>query len=223
MTQPNVFWTLLTPLATIIGLYTNVPEGGSIHQEQLDWLVGELVDAPQDKPVFLTMHHPVYSLDDHHSGSETIRRATETTFQRAHRFPDLVLAGHVHDMQRFTRRVADREIPYIVAGGGGYHNLHRLVRPNGQKIIPPVRVAASQDDLVLESYVDSRFGFLRIEVTPETVQGKYYTVPRPQESWSDPPALADVFELDWRQHRVRANALPQGTIRFESSISGVRF
>ena len=27
MTQPNVYWTLNTPFATIIGLYTNVPEG----------------------------------------------------------------------------------------------------------------------------------------------------------------------------------------------------
>ena len=27
MTQPNVYWTLLTPMVTIIGLYTNVQEG----------------------------------------------------------------------------------------------------------------------------------------------------------------------------------------------------
>jgi hypothetical protein len=30
MTQPNVFWTLNTPLVTIIGLYSNCPEGGQI-------------------------------------------------------------------------------------------------------------------------------------------------------------------------------------------------
>src|SRR5205085_7642757 len=34
MTQPNVFWTLVTPVCTIIGLYTNVPEGGKIRQDQ---------------------------------------------------------------------------------------------------------------------------------------------------------------------------------------------
>jgi acid phosphatase type 7 len=28
MIQPNVYWTLLTPYVTLIGLYTNVPEGG---------------------------------------------------------------------------------------------------------------------------------------------------------------------------------------------------
>ena len=27
MTQPNVYWTLLTPLVNIVGLFSNVPEG----------------------------------------------------------------------------------------------------------------------------------------------------------------------------------------------------
>ena len=27
---PNVYWTLTTPFATIVGMYTNVPEHGSI-------------------------------------------------------------------------------------------------------------------------------------------------------------------------------------------------
>src|SRR5207245_8156426 len=35
MTQPNVYWTLETPLATIIGLYTNVPEGGKLGNDQI--------------------------------------------------------------------------------------------------------------------------------------------------------------------------------------------
>ena len=30
MTQPNVYWTLLTPLFNIVGLYSNVPAGGDI-------------------------------------------------------------------------------------------------------------------------------------------------------------------------------------------------
>ncbi|HJZ80882.1 MAG TPA: metallophosphoesterase, partial [Pyrinomonadaceae bacterium] len=40
MTQPNVYWTLITPLATIVGLYSNVPEQGRITQPQRDWLAG---------------------------------------------------------------------------------------------------------------------------------------------------------------------------------------
>ena len=34
MTQPNVYFTLLTPFATIVGLYTNVPEGGVVQDDQ---------------------------------------------------------------------------------------------------------------------------------------------------------------------------------------------
>lgn len=34
VTQPNVYWTLLTPLCSIIGLYSNVPEGGEITEPQ---------------------------------------------------------------------------------------------------------------------------------------------------------------------------------------------
>src|SRR5436309_9818200 len=78
MTQPNVFWTLVTPLATIIGLYTNVPEGGRIRKDQEDWLISELKKAPKSKALFVTMHHPVYSADDHHSGSAAIRTAVNS-------------------------------------------------------------------------------------------------------------------------------------------------
>jgi len=45
MTRPNVYWTLNTPLVTIIGLYSNCPEGGQISDTQRQWLVGELHDA----------------------------------------------------------------------------------------------------------------------------------------------------------------------------------
>src|SRR5689334_5633276 len=49
MTQPNCYWTLLTPLATIVGLYTNCPEHGVVEQDQADWFKGELAAAPADK------------------------------------------------------------------------------------------------------------------------------------------------------------------------------
>jgi hypothetical protein len=32
------------------------------------------------------------------------------------------MSGHVHDMQRFTRRHEGREIPYVIDGRGGYAN-----------------------------------------------------------------------------------------------------
>ena len=58
MTQPNVYWTLLTPLVSIVGLYSNVPEHGVLHPDQLAWLVGELKTLPANFPVLVTLHHP---------------------------------------------------------------------------------------------------------------------------------------------------------------------
>lgn len=221
MTQPNVFWTLLTPLVTIVGLYTNVPEGGAVHPDQLNWLIGELKAADKDKPLFVTMHHPILSADDHHSGSKAMEEALTQAESQSGRIPDIIFGGHVHNYQRFTRTRDGRDVPYIVAGAGGYHNLHHVVKVNGQKIVPPVKLGGA-DAPTLEAYVDSRHGFLRIEVTSDSVQGKYYTVARPQESWSDPPTLADVWELDWRSHKVRANTLPHATVTIDSSISAIR-
>ena len=222
MTQPNVFWTLQTPLATIVGLYTNVPEGGAVHPDQLNWLIGELRDADEDKPLFVTMHHPILSADDHHSGSRAMEEALDEAENQSGRIPDIIFAGHVHNYQRFTRVQDQRDVVYVVAGAGGYHNLHHVVKVNGQKIVPPVQLGDAPGAPTLDAYVDSRHGFLRIEVTPDKVQGKYYTVARPQESWSDPPALADVWELDWRNHRLRSNILPHATVTIDSSISAIR-
>ena len=202
MTQPNVFWTLTTPLVNIIGLYTNVPEGGRVHKDQLDWFVGELKGLPKTVPIIVTMHHPVYSADNHHSGSKAIHDALETAVAKAKRRPDLVLAGHVHNYQRFTRRVGNRDVPYVVAGAGGYHNLHYVAKINGEKPTTPVTLDQNGDDVTLESYVDDRHGFLRLEVTDRYIIGRYYTVPRPQERYSDGAKQADAFRLGLKSHRL---------------------
>jgi acid phosphatase type 7 len=204
MTQPNVYWTLLTPVLSIVGLYSNVPEHGVVHPDQLAWLVSELKTLPASLPIAIALHHPPYSADDHHGGSQPMHDLLDGAFAKSGRWPDLVLAGHVHNYQRFTRRVASSgsEIPYIVAGAGGYHNLHSVAKVNGAKPIPPVSLPVSNDTLTLENYVDDHHGFLRLEVQPDTVTGRYFTVPRPQDSWSQPPTLVDSFGLDTRNHRL---------------------
>jgi acid phosphatase type 7 len=202
MTQPNVFWTLLTPLATIIGLYSNVPEGGRIRKDQEDWLVSELKKAPKSKALFVTMHHPVYSADDHHSGSGAMRTALNNAIEDSGRHPDIVFAGHVHNYQRFTRGIGDEQFPYIVAGAGGYWHLHQVARVNGEKVITPVTMNQTGDEITLERYVDDRHGFLRVEIEGAVITGKYYTVPRPQESWHVPSRLVDTFTFNWRKHKL---------------------
>jgi hypothetical protein len=204
MIQPNVYWTLLTPVVSIVGLYSNVPEHGVLHPDQVGWLVGELRTLPASVPLLVTLHHPPYSADDHHGGSQPMHDTLDGAFAKAGRWADMVLAGHVHNYQRFTRTVATngRQVPYLVAGAGGYHNLHSVARVNGAKLKTPVSLTLSADKVTLESYVDDRHGFLRIEVDAHAIAGKYYTVPRPQESWSQPSKLADSFKLDTKTHRV---------------------
>ena len=209
MTQPNVYWTLLTPLVNIVGLYSNVPDGGEIRSPQTEWLVGELQSLPADVPIIVTLHHPVYSADTYHSGSPTMKAALESAAGAAGRHPDLVVAGHVHDYQRLTKITADgSQIPYLVTGAGGYHNLHSIIKVNGQRLITPVQFTdQSGDTVTLESYVDDRFGFLRIEVDESSFSGRYFTVPRPQEPFSKGSQLVDLFKYDWRAKRYVPNAL----------------
>jgi len=203
MTQPNVFWTLITPVVNFVGLYTNVPEGGELHQDQIDWLAGELRSLDRSVPLIVTMHHPIYSADDHHSGSQHMRSALNDAVKAARgRYPDMVLAGHVHDYQRFTHRVGGRQIPYIVAGAGGYWHLHKVARVDGERLIPPQTLTEEQDTVTLEQYLDDRHGFLRLEVAGDLIIGKYYGVPRPQESWSGGARLVDSFQFNWRTHRL---------------------
>jgi len=207
--QPNVYWTLLTPLVNIIGLYSNVPEGGELRSPQTDWLVNELKTLSTDVPLLVAMHHPVYSADDHHSGSIHMKTALETAVGAAGRHPDMVIAGHVHDYQRLTKQQTDATVvPYLVTGAGGYHNLHSIIKVNGQKMIPPVTFdGGNNDPVTLERYVDDHHGFLRVEVTSDLITGRYYQVPRPQDPFSKSSQLMDYFEFDWRNRRYVPNKL----------------
>src|ERR1700730_8851663 len=88
MTQPNVYWTLVTPLVTIIGLYTNVPEGGRLDNDQIMWLEEELKLAPTDRALLVAMHHPIYSFDDHHSGSPYMQKVLDDAIAQSNRTTD---------------------------------------------------------------------------------------------------------------------------------------
>ena len=209
MTQPNVYWTLLTPLVSIVGLYSNVPEGGEIKQPQLDWIVDQLKSLPKDRPLMVGLHHPIYSADDHHSGSTHMKKALEQAADAADRHPDMIVAGHVHNYQRLTKIRADNsQVPYLVTGAGGYHNLHHIMKVDGEAMVTPVAFNdKTGDPVTLESYCDDHHGFLRLEITEKLITGRYYTVPRPQEPYSKPSKLIDYFEFDWKKKRYVPNAL----------------
>ena len=201
MIQPNCYWTLNTPMATIVGLATNAPDHGEVKQDQIDWLVGELRDAPRERALLVALHHPPLSADDHHGASLAMRGLLDNAFAQADRVPDLVLSGHVHNYQRFQRKLANRQtLTYIVAGAGGYPNLHNLAKVDGAP--PPIPWTDPVSGYTLANYSkEHRHGFLRLSITKTQIRGVYTTVPRPQESWTDGPVTAiDHFQIRIRRH-----------------------
>jgi hypothetical protein len=195
MTQPNVYWTLLTPVLTLVGIYSNVPEGGEVDATQAGWLAGEMKDAPSDLGLAVCLHHPIYSADAFHGGSQKMGAVIDTAAATAGRVPDVVFTGHVHNYQRFSRSIDGRAVPYVVAGAGGYWHLHAMAKDAaGNRLQVPWTDPAT--GAVLESYCDDRHGFLRVDATTASLTGTYLSVPRPQESWSHGPVtVVDTFTI----------------------------
>ena len=165
-TLPYCEWTLELAAATIVAVYSNVPAGGHLEPAQVDRLTQELRDADPGKPLILGIHHPAYSIDAHHGGSQNMGQVLDQAFTASGRVPDLVLAGHVHDYQRFTRTIGSKQVPYIVSGNGGYHNLHQLAggASPGEQVAPGV---------VFEFGDASQYGFLKLTVDGGKISGEY--------------------------------------------------
>ncbi|HEY2202802.1 MAG TPA: metallophosphoesterase [Solirubrobacteraceae bacterium] len=181
--QPNVFWTLEHEWVTIIGLYTGVPEGGTLGREQLGWLVGELRDARRAVTLILAMHHPVFSVDRVHGSNLDLRDALDRCFAEAGRVPDAVFSAHAHNYQRYSRAHAGRLIPYVVAGGGGFPELHGL----GYGVPDLPASFAGLPDVMLETYQHQAFGFMTVSCNPDGATVAYNTVVRRR------PVLFDSF------------------------------
>jgi calcineurin-like phosphoesterase family protein len=162
LSLPNVYWTLLTPFATFVGLYTNVPEGGSIDSVQQQWVTNEFATASKDLPLIFALHHPIYSFDVYHSGSAKMADVLENAIRDTGRVPNLVLTGHVHDYQRIEQKIApDGPTPFIVCGNGGYHNLHTIHSQPGD--------AAPDTGAVLKYGQDKAWGFLTVTIDSQTI------------------------------------------------------
>jgi hypothetical protein len=95
----------------------------------------------------------------------------DSAFTETGILPDLVLSGHAHNYQRFTRIVTDKagatlEIPFIVAGNGG-HDITRLKsNQDGSPVRTPLpgAPAAQGSYPSLRQYFDG-FGHLIVTVT----------------------------------------------------------
>ena len=123
MTQPGVYFTLNTPLVSIIGLYSNCGESlGWLNEPQYLFLYQELVRLKKLRSgglpaVILAIHHiPRWMPGEKDPTSTNIDAACK----KADFWPDAVISGHAHLYQRIVRQDTGQDIPYIITGAGGH-------------------------------------------------------------------------------------------------------
>ena len=195
MSQPNVFFTLLCPFVTIIGMYTNVPDHGSIDSVQQQWLSNEFATADPNKALIVALHHPIYSFDDFHSGSPNMANVLDQAINDSQRVPNIVLAAHVHNYQRIEQTVASGiTIPFIVSGNSGYYNLHKLNTAPGN--------SDPDNNAKLIAADDQNHGYMTLTVDANNISGAVTSVNN---------TTGVATPLEQFAYPAAAQALPAGT------------
>ena len=175
--QPNVYWTLEAPWLRIVGLYTNVPEGGAVEAEQRAWFLAEMARPLGGKHLVVVLHQPVFSASTIHMGSKAMLDLVHEPATRAG--CRLVVSGHVHNYQRYLH---DR-IHYLANGAGGYHELHGLLAPSAYIGPRPVR-----------GY-DATHSFIHMTVDPEELTLRVIAVPLGLDLDRAVPRIVDVLTI----------------------------
>ena len=215
MDQPGVYFTLNAPFVKFIGLYSNTSEGGTegvianskVGDVQLNFLKQQLAAAKaernkgQRRALVIATHHPPFTGSPSHVPSPTMLKQIDEACDESGIQPDLHLSGHAHLYERYTRTVSGKQIPYLVAGMGGYYNLPGLKPANRRPVAPSAPQSgtdASGNPLRLEVYNDDTFGFLRLTVSPTVVVGEFVTV----NTTSGATGVGDSFTLDLHANTV---------------------
>ena len=193
MDQPGVYFTLNAPFAKFIGLYTNTGEGGTqgvisnstIGTAQLTFLQQQLTAAKAERAtgtwraLVLATHHPPFTGSPFHIPSPDMLQQIDQVCTAVGIWPDLHLSGHSHLYERYTRTVGGKQIPYVVAGMGGYYGLPGLkpiaLRPKAPAT-PASGTDASGNPLTIAVYKDAQFGFMRMTVSPAAIVGEFIAV-----------------------------------------------
>jgi Calcineurin-like phosphoesterase len=218
MTQPGVYFTLDAPFVKIIGLYSNTSEGatqgvisGSVAgTAQITFLQQQLKAAAAARKggnhfaLIIAVHHPAFTGSDDHVPSSNVLRDLDAACQQAGILPDIVMSGHAHLYERFTRYKGGNQIPFLVAGMGGYFNLsgEKPSSKGGAPLAPPVPPVTTSDyqnnKLILEAYNDTNFGFLRLAVSANTLKCQFFGVDVDTRIVTP----GDSFTLDLNHHTV---------------------
>jgi hypothetical protein len=220
LTEPGVYFTLNAPFVKIIGLYSNTSEttgvlsGGAAGTQQSSFLVAQLQAAAAQRAtkgsdpfaLIIAVHHPPFTISSQHFPSPQMLQEIDNACKTAAIWPDLVLSGHAHLYERYKRVMTSdaRQIPYLVAGNGGYFNLS-AVRTGQNGALPKPGVPGNDgkgNKLTLDAYNDQRFGFLRLTVNPTTISCQSLGV----DETSGAVSTLDQFSLDLTKHVVASGS-----------------
>ena len=155
----------------------------------------------QGRALIIATHHPPFTGSPSHVPSPTMLQQNDRACSAAGIQPDLFLSGHAHLYERYTRTVAGKQIPYLVAGMGGYYNLPGLKPPKMRPPSPATPASgtdAAGNPLRLDVYNDNTFGFLRMTVSATSITGEFISV----DPASGKTATADSFTLDLGKYQV---------------------
>jgi len=222
--QPGVYFTFEAPFVRILGLYSNVLEDPGVissqkgaaqtysymPDSQIDFLTAGLSRVKSEKfagAVIIAVHHPPYvavtpkeQVAGKHGGSPLMLADIDKTCQSTGVWPHAVFSGHAHNYQRFTRYLAGRETPFLVAGNGG-HAHTRLTKkgaptrrtPNEEPLL-----ANGSDRVVFENYDDGDFGYLRVLVNDKQLRIEYH----PASDGAEAKTPDDSVTVDLAKHKL---------------------
>jgi len=191
MIQPGVYYTFEAPYLRILCLYSNTledpgiisTENGAFPQVtdvQLNYLRVALTRVKTEAfkgALIIALHHPIFTVGTKHGGSPNVMKEMDKICQDVGVWPHAVLSGHAHNYQRFTRKMADREIPYLIAGNGGHATSRLREKQGGGVLRVPVELPGlgqGRDTVVFENYDDQNYGYLRILVDQRQLRIEYH-------------------------------------------------
>jgi hypothetical protein len=225
MTEPGVYFTMNAPFLKIIGLYSNTGESTGIISDattgaaQLQFLQSQLAAAAAQRSqkgaspfaLVLAVHHPPFTISGSHFPSAAMLAQIDQACTTAKIWPDIVLSGHAHLYERYTRTMkADgRQIPYVVAGNGGYVNLSNP-RQGKNGVNPQPGIPGNDgkgNQLTLNVYNNTLHGFLRLTVDEDSILCESLGV---DETTLETSTL-DAFTVDLTNHVVASQGATQAS------------